>query len=196
MCQIISDPNSEQIKISICSIRDSPYLFADLVFEYMVLMVTRYVLQSSLFRVKQLVGNRSLQRIETSVVSKGGHVTCRTTEMMLHSDQTQSPWIDFRCKKVVFLWVCIVFQVICCKFMSARVYTERAGAWSTWTGWGSCSESCDQGQQSRSRSCVSINDSDVMADDCVGDATMTRTCNDFECPGACPCMPWLYIVIR
>ena len=64
------------------------------------------------------------------------------------------------------------------------IHTERAGAWSTWTGWGSCSESCNQGQQSRSRSCVSVNDTDVMADDCVGDATMTRTCNDFECPGA------------
>ena len=62
-------------------------------------------------------------------------------------------------------------------------FAERAGAWSTWSSWGSCSESCGQGQHSRSRSCVSVNDTGVLADDCVGDDIMTRPCNEFDCPG-------------
>ena len=62
-------------------------------------------------------------------------------------------------------------------------FAERAGAWSTWSSWGSCSEPCGQGQHSRSRSCVSVNDTGVLADDCVGDDRMTRPCNEFDCPG-------------
>ncbi|XP_055956211.1 A disintegrin and metalloproteinase with thrombospondin motifs adt-1 [Patella vulgata] len=50
--------------------------------------------------------------------------------------------------------------------------------WSEWSDWNSCSSSCGEGQQTRSRRCMnSINNGE-----CKGNSQITRSCSQADCP--------------
>ena len=61
------------------------------------------------------------------------------------------------------------------------------GGYDDWSDWGTCSETCGEGQKTRSRSCTNPAPA-YGGDDCteIGDATESQTCNDGPCPGMCP----------
>ena len=50
--------------------------------------------------------------------------------------------------------------------------------WSNWSSWGDCSATCDGGTQSRTRTCLSEEESD-----CAGSATDEQQCNQQSCGG-------------
>ena len=55
------------------------------------------------------------------------------------------------------------------------------GGWSDWGDWSSCSVSCGEGEQSRSRSCNSPSPSCGGAD-CSGSSTASQSCDNQDCP--------------
>jgi len=57
------------------------------------------------------------------------------------------------------------------------------GGWSGWSGWGGCSQTCNGGTQSRSRSCNSPAPANGGAD-CAGSSTESTSCNTQNC-GSC-----------
>ena len=75
---------------------------------------------------------------------------------------------------LTFPFVCLYIVIL---------YSEPEGVWATWSAWTICDVSCGTGQQSRHRDCVSMNDTEVIAEDCIGDVDQQRECNTFECPG-------------
>ena len=56
------------------------------------------------------------------------------------------------------------------------------GGWTDYGDWGSCSEVCGGGTQTRSRTCTNPAPAHGGAE-CEGDADETRACNDDPCPG-------------
>ena len=57
--------------------------------------------------------------------------------------------------------------------------TVQYGAWTSWSDYGDCTESCDGGTQTRSRTCTQGTGGEL----CPGDASQQRSCNTFSCPG-------------
>ena len=77
-----------------------------------------------------------------------------------------------------------------------KLYTLRFitvnGAWSDWTDWSTCSQSCDPGTQTRSRTCDSPTPLYGGAD-CVGATSESQDCIIVQCPGKLPLYffrPW------
>ena len=56
------------------------------------------------------------------------------------------------------------------------------GGWTDWGNWTTCSPTCDNGTESRSRSCTNPAPR-YGGEDCDGDAVETRACEVPECPG-------------
>ena len=55
------------------------------------------------------------------------------------------------------------------------------GAWADWGSWGSCSQTCGGGTQSRTRTCT--NPAPVgSGSSCSGDSTSSQSCNTQNCP--------------
>ena len=54
------------------------------------------------------------------------------------------------------------------------------GGWSEWNDYGSCSVECGGGIQTRTRECSNPLPADG-GNDCVGDLSETRNCNDQHC---------------
>ena len=58
------------------------------------------------------------------------------------------------------------------------------GGWGVWSGWKSCTVTCGNGIQSRSRSCN--NPAPLYGGrQCVGSSGDSKTCNNKNCPGIC-----------
>lgn len=62
-----------------------------------------------------------------------------------------------------------------------RTIPPIAGGWSDWSGWSSCSKSCEGGFQVRTRTCTNPNPSNG-GDACSGDTKEVATCNTGACP--------------
>ena len=56
------------------------------------------------------------------------------------------------------------------------------GGFGQWSPYGACSETCGEGEQSRSRKCDNPSPSHG-GDDCVGEDEQIRECKVNECPG-------------
>ena len=63
-----------------------------------------------------------------------------------------------------------------CAIFSAPVNCQ----WSNWTAWGSCSESCDGGTQTSTRSKTVW---ETNGGTCSGSSERSRSCNSQSCPG-------------
>ena len=59
------------------------------------------------------------------------------------------------------------------------------GGYDDWSDWGTCSETCGEGQKTRSRSCNNPAPAHG-GGDCDGAATESDTCNDGPCAGMYP----------
>ncbi|KAH3725990.1 semaphorin-5A-like isoform X1 [Dreissena polymorpha] len=55
--------------------------------------------------------------------------------------------------------------------------------WGYWSPWTQCSRTCAEGQQSRSRSCLSESSQLLPNTQCIGNAVETRACQIAECSG-------------
>ncbi|WAR18814.1 MLP-like protein [Mya arenaria] len=55
------------------------------------------------------------------------------------------------------------------------------GGFTPWSSWDMCTATCDDGTQSRSRTCTNP-EPQYGGLDCVGDSTETQSCNDGQCP--------------
>ncbi|WAR18815.1 HMCN1-like protein [Mya arenaria] len=55
------------------------------------------------------------------------------------------------------------------------------GGFNSWSSWDTCTATCDDGTQSRSRTCTNP-EPQYGGLDCVGDSTESQTCNDGYCP--------------
>ncbi|XP_052781602.1 SCO-spondin-like isoform X2 [Mya arenaria] len=55
------------------------------------------------------------------------------------------------------------------------------GTWADWSSWSTCSQTCDDGQQQRSRTCTFSSNAPHGAD-CPGNAMETKTCSQGLCP--------------
>ena len=64
------------------------------------------------------------------------------------------------------------------------MFYHTDGAWSSWQSWGSCSEPCGGGIQSRSRTCSNPKPS-LLGRYCDGTPLEMRTCNRKQCAGNC-----------
>lgn len=58
--------------------------------------------------------------------------------------------------------------------------TPIANTWTEWSGWTECSKTCEEGRQSRMRSCITEGQSIL---DCSGRRVDIRSCNEHHCPG-------------
>ena len=56
--------------------------------------------------------------------------------------------------------------------------SDCPGNWSKWSSWDTCSETCNGGQQERTRMCKS----GFTFEGCPGDSREVQFCNDFKCP--------------
>ena len=56
------------------------------------------------------------------------------------------------------------------------------GGFGQWSSYGACSETCGEGEQSRSRKCDNPSPAHG-GDDCVGEDDQIRECKVKECPG-------------
>ena len=71
-------------------------------------------------------------------------------------------------------------------FISLKVlyYVIVNGGYSDWTAWDTCSVTCGNGTQTRTRDC-----SNPVPEhggiDCTGDTSETQTCDQVPCPGKC-----------
>ena len=65
------------------------------------------------------------------------------------------------------------------------IQTSVDGEWGSWGSWGTCTKTCGNGTESRSRIC----DSPAPVNgglDCVGDAGDFQDCNPATCPTSSP----------
>ena len=62
------------------------------------------------------------------------------------------------------------------------IIIDLESLWTTWNAWFSCTESCDGGIQTRTRTCE--DDSNSVVESCTGSSNQTRSCNDVACPGS------------
>lgn len=58
--------------------------------------------------------------------------------------------------------------------------TPTANTWSEWSGWTECSKTCEEGRQTRMRTCITEGQSIL---DCSGRRVDIRSCNKDPCPG-------------
>ncbi|CAH1242272.1 HMCN1 [Branchiostoma lanceolatum] len=62
---------------------------------------------------------------------------------------------------------------------------SQLSSWTVWSEWSSCSESCGEGTQTRTRACQSVAPCHG-CDTCPGDATEEQSCNVQTCPATTP----------
>ena len=104
---------------------------------------------------------------------------CMTYQCMITEGSTnnkpESVLISNNCSSRMIQSVLKVLLTKNCHLLSDCAYF----GWSTWS---SCSATCGQGAQSRSRTCRSLENS-AECSDCTGDATETRICLMSSCEG-------------
>ena len=60
--------------------------------------------------------------------------------------------------------------------------------WDEWGDWSDCSKSCDGGQSSRTRAILTPSSNG--GEDCTGDTSEKKSCNDTACPIDCEWGPY------
>ena len=88
---------------------------------------------------------------------------------------------------------CVQMYICMCTFIDTHthiclLYVAVDSYWDDWAVWGSCTETCDGGVKSRTRTCIHHSVVACRGDDCmpnhyqIGD-TETVTCQENCCPG-------------
>lgn len=74
-------------------------------------------------------------------------------------------------------------------FFHCCLLTVVDGGWTEWTEWTECSTTCDNGTQTRTRTCTNPVPQ-YNGSDCEGEHTENRMCFLKHCPVDCVWMPW------
>ena len=74
--------------------------------------------------------------------------------------------------------------IILCNICNIKwdIITLVDGEWAAWSGWSSCDVTCDNGTQSRYRTCTNPAPAHGGLD-CVGEGNETQECQEGLCPG-------------
>ena len=65
---------------------------------------------------------------------------------------------------------------------STVLFIDIDGGWGDWTSWSSCSETCGNGTETRTRECDNPEPTES-GTDCLGNNAESQQCNAGACPG-------------